>query len=259
MARNPISMARLDVTRRRTVIDYPYALNFPGTNGNHMHIGTDVYLYERTQPWSIAFWIMPKRFPGGSGGHIFAEYQSSAPFRGRLVRIDTGVLNFWLINTFGSNELKISYQPPPIGQYTRVAIAYDGSSSAAGVRCKYNNVLQTQVAAIETLSATIVQSSVSTRWGGWGGAGVNLPMLLAAPAILDYSLTDQNIADDWYKPNSGATPIDVYGLTEGSGTNVASTGTGAHAGTLGAGVTWVSANTPMKARSVITQNRLSVS
>lgn len=252
-------MARLDVIRRRSVIDYPYALNFPGTNGNHMHIGTDVYLYERTQPWSIAFWIMPKRFPGGSGGHIFAEYQSSAPFRGRLVRIDTGVLNFWLINTFGSNELKISYQPPPIGQWTRVVITYDGSSTAAGVKCYFNNVLQTQVGTITTLSATIVQSSVSTRWGGWGGASVNLPMLLADPAILDYEVSLAQVADDWFKPNTGATPIDRYPCTEGSGTAVASTGTGAHGGTLGAGVTWSSANTPMKARTVITQNRLSVS
>lgn len=225
-----------------------------------MTIGTDTYLFERTTPWSIAFWVKVKTFPSGSGGHIFSEYLSSGSYRGRLVRIDGGFLRFWLINQFSTNELKVNYIPPSRGRWVRVVITYSGNSAASGVKCYYNGVLQTQVSATETLSATIVATGVTAKWGGWGGAGVNLAMRLAKPAIIAHEMTAQEVADDWNDSAwSGTAPTDYYDLTEGSGTTVASSGSGAHNGTLGAGVTWDSSDTPGKARSAIAQSRLPIS
>lgn len=253
-------MARLSAGRRRIVKNYPYTLNFPGSNGNHLSIGTDVYLFERTQAWSISFGILVKKYNTGSGGHIFSEYQSTVPYRGRLIRIDTGLLHFWLINTFGSNELKVSYSPPPVGRFVRVVITYDGSGTAAGVKCYYNNILQAQISTIATLSATIVATGVSTRWGAWSGDGVNQPMYLSRPSIHNYELTAQQVADDWYDANwNGTAPIDLYELSEGSGTSVASIGSAAHNGTIAGTVTWESTIVPMKSRTVISQNRLGLS
>lgn len=261
MARNPISMARLAATLRRAVRNFAYTLKFPGTNTIYMSLGTDPYLFERTTPWSIGFWLMPVDFPAGSGRHIFSEYQTGAPFRGRLVRIDTsGILKFWLINTFNTNALQVNYAPPPIGQLTQVTIAYDGSSTAAGVKCWYNGVLQTQLSSIQTLTGTIVATGVTGVWGGWAG-NTNPWKGNIGECFIDARQWTQTEVDNYYFRGifSAGTPTDVWYMNEGSGTSVASSGTGAHTGTLGATVTWDSANTPMKARSAISQNRLPVS
>lgn len=256
-------MARLAAARRRLIKHISAVLKGTTANNSRIDIGTDVYLWERTQPCSYAFWIFPFAYPSGSSGHIFSEYGATAPFRGRMIRIDSAGsgLKLWLINTFGSNELQANFPPPPIGRWTRVVITYDGSSTAAGIKCYYNNESQPRISSIATLSATIVPSGVATRWGQWGGAtGLGMPMFLGKPAILNYEMSAAQVADDWYDQRfSGATPIDVYELNEGSGTSVASTGSGAHNGTVGAGMTWETTNTPMRTRSPLTQNRLSVS
>lgn len=226
-----------------------------------MDLGTDVYQFERTQAWTIGFYIQPVDFPSGSGRHIFSEYQSSGIFRGRLIRIDTsGVLRFWLISTFGSNELKVNYAPPQLGKLTPVIISYDGSSTAAGVKCWYDGVLQPQSSATETLSATIVATGVSTMWGGWAGVNLSWKGNLSE-CFIDTRAWVQADVDDYIYDHefSLGTPTDVWRMTEGSGTSVASTGTGAHNATLGAGITWVTSPTPGKSRTAIPQTRLSVS
>lgn len=258
MARSIINMTRTVAGRRRAIINYPNSLNFPGTNGSHLHIGTNVYAPERTSAWSIAYWILPKN-NNVVNAHIFAEIDSSLPFRGRIVRYTASICYIWLLNTFNTNECYAGYKVPPVGRWTRVVHTYDGSSNSSGIKTYYNNILQTQTTTKNALSATIIPSAASTRWGGWGGASGNYPMYLAAPAHLDYEMTAQQVADDWYKPNTGTTPVDKYDLTEGSGTSVASTGSGAHNGTIAGSVTWSSTVGPMKARSVIPQTRLAVS
>ena len=119
--------------------------------------------------------------------------------------------------------------------------------------------MQTQNATRDLLSATIVPTAALTRWGGWGGANGNYPMYLTGMAHLNYAMTAQNVADDWFKPNTGTTPVDLYPVTEGSGTTVASVGTGGNNGTIAGSVTWSSTISPMKSRSVLTQARLAVS
>lgn len=264
MARTNITMARSVATNRISLVNYPYSLLLPGTSVNSViNVGTDVYNYERTQPFSICFWINPTSYPTGlSSGHVFSDYLATGTFRGRLIRIDSsGVFKFWLINTFGSNELRIHYQPPPIGMWTRVVVTYSGNSAASGVKCYFNNILQTQISATETLTATIVSSGINTRWGNWGGVtNLTFPMYLAKPSVLNYEMTAQQISDDYFSSVwSGTNPIDYYNLTEGSGTSIASSGSGANTATLGASVTWSSTIVPRKSRTAITQSRIAVS
>lgn len=257
-------MPRATASQRRAIIKYPYSLNFPGSSVDSViNVGTDVYNYERTQPWSVAFWINPTSYlTGTSVGHIFSDYLASGTFRGRLVRIDTsGVLRFWLINTFGSNELKANYVAPPLGAWTRVVITYNGSSNATGVKCYFNNVLQTQSSSTSALTATIVSSGINTRWGNWGGAsGLGQAMYLVKPAILNYEMNATQVADDFKLSLwSGVTPIDSYDLTEGAGTTITSSGSGAHNGTLGSAVTWGTSIVPIGTRKNLTQARLPIS
>lgn len=252
-------MARTNAGRRRSVQNHTYALSFPATGTSTMNIGNDVYLYERTQAWTIGFQIQPVDYQTGSGRHIFSEYESSSPFRGRLIRIDTSLLRFWLVNTFSSNELKVNYRPPARNAFTQVIMAYDGSSTAAGVQCWFNGILQTQVSATETLSGTIVATGVATKWGGWTGAAVLWKGLLGE-CFIDARQWTQAAVDSYFYDRrfSLGTPTDLWSMTEGSGGVAASTGTGVHNGTVAANVTWSSV-TPTKPRSAIAQNRLPVS
>lgn len=263
MPRNSITMARTAITTRRIgVQNFPYSLYFPGTNGNDMSVGTDSYPYERTQARSIAFWIRPVAYPSANG-HIFAAIQGSSPFRGWLSRLQTtgGVtsLNFYLISTVNTNQLIANYAAPAIGKWTRVVETYSGNSNTSGVNVYYNNVLQTQTSVTNTLSATTVASGVVAKWGGFAGASQNANMHLDKPEIFNYELTAEQVADDWFEHSVDTPPVDTYAFTEGLGTDVASTGTGEHDGTLGAGVTWSSTVVPMKSSSVLTQARLAVS
>lgn len=254
-------MQRTAAGRRQKIKNIPYSLYFPGTNGNDMSVGTDAYPYERTQSWSIAFWIFVCAYPAANG-HIFAAIQGSSPFRGWLTRLQTtgGVtsLNFYLISTVNTNQLIANYTPPPIGQWVRVVETYSGNSNTSGVNVYYNNVLQTQRSTTNTLSATIVASGVAAKWGGYAGVGQNANMRLDKPEIFNYELTAEDVADDWFEHKTDTPPVDTYALTEGSGTSVASSGTGNHTGTLGAGVTW-SSKSPIKSRTQIEQNRLPLS
>lgn len=254
-------MPRNIATNRPQIYSVPYTLSSDGSNGNYVSVGTNVYNYERTQAFSLVFWIFPKSFPS-SGGHIFSEYDSTNPYKGRLVRIDGGLLRFWLIANFGTNELKANYTPPPRGQWTRVVITYDGSSTLAGVKCYYNSILQTQApASLQTLSATIVSTSASTRWGQWGGASLAMPMNLAKFGIANYVLTQTHIDEDYRtgQVRTGNQPIDYYETTEGSGTSLASIGTGAHNGTINGTITWDSTNIPKSQRRNLTQGRNPIS
>lgn len=262
MPRNTINMARTNAGRRREVQKFPNVLSFPGTNTVYMTIGTDAYKFERTQPFTIGFWINPVDYAASAGRHIFAEFKTSGTFRGWLCRIDaSGTLRFWLINTFSTNELKGNYAPPPIGTLTWVCISYDGSSTAAGIKCWYNHVLQTQTSSTATLTGTIVDSgAVVSTFGGWAG-NLNAWKGLLGEAFIDARQWTQTEVDDyWYdKKFSLGTPTDLWSMTEGSGTSVASTGIGAHNGTLNASVTWSAAYTPMRSRTSVPQNRLTVS
>ena len=254
-------MPRTVASRRKSVTNFPFSLYFPGAATNSvMDVGADIYNYERTQPFSVAFWLYPLSYPVATR-HILSDYLATGTFRGRFIRTESPtILRFSLVNTLVSNELRCIYIPPNLAKWTRVVFTYDGSSTAAGVKCYFDNVLQTKASTIETLSATTVTSGINTRWGNWGGGtGLGLSMFLAKPAVLNYEMTSGQVADDWYDSRwSGNTPVDWYPLSEGSSTSVASLGTGNHTGTLGAGVTW-STNTPGRARTAIPQNRLPTS
>lgn len=254
-------MPRNIATNRPQIYNVPYSLSSDGSNGNYVSIGTNVYNYERTQAFSLIFWVFPKSYPS-SGGHIFSEYDSTNPYKGRLVRIDGGLLRFWLISNFGTNQLKANYTPPPKGQWTRVVISYDGSSTLAGVKCYYNGVLQTQAPASEqTLSSTIVSSNAQTRWGQWGGAGLAMPMNFAKFGIINSVLTQTNVDEDYFSGlvRTGNPPVDYYETTEGSGTSLASIGTGANNGTINGTITWDSNKVPKDERQSLAQGRVQIS
>lgn len=262
MARNSINMARTASGRRRSVIDHKYSLNnATGDNGNYMNVGTNIYPYERTDTFSIEFLVNAFASSGTQG--IFYAIKSTSPFTGIIARFLSGSFVWHLVNTFSSNEAKATYTLPPLNTWTHVVCTYSGNSNTSGMKVYYNSVLQTASATVNTLSATIVDATAVTRWGAFPDGTGTTPFKgkFIPKRVFNYELSQAQVNDLWYDNKvTGTAAIDEYAVSEGSGTNVASTGSGAHNGTLvgGAGITW-STDTPMHARSVITQTRLAVS
>lgn len=252
--------ARTASGRRRSVQNFPYSVYCPATSNNSLGVGTNVYSFERTQPFSLEFFINPITIP--ANGNIFAECETGSPFRGIFVRHETTTLRFSIINTLTTNEAKSSWPAPPIGQWTHVILTYDGSSDVSGQKAYYNGVLQTKtVSTPNNLSATIVAASAPTKWGAFSTGSTGANAYLIPRRVLNYELSQAQVNSIWYDNQvTGTAALDQYNCTEGSGTTITSTGTAAHNLTFsGATIAWNSTFYPNKARTVIPQNRLSLS
>jgi hypothetical protein len=82
---------------------------------------------------------------------------NSSPFKGyELWVTSANQLNFYLINTFGSNYISVNTNDTmSLNTWNFVTVTYDGSSSAGGVKMYINGKLSTNNISANSLSATI--------------------------------------------------------------------------------------------------------
>tara|TARA_R100001530_G_scaffold13251_3_gene12264 strand:+ start:2035 stop:2772 length:738 start_codon:yes stop_codon:yes gene_type:complete len=243
---------------RLSVANFANSLNFDGVSGKELDIGTDVYNFERTDSFSWSFYVA---FRTISATRILGGEWKGSPFQGWHSRISGGLFRNWLIGSAGAgSSLYVDFIPPLLNRWTLVTVTYDGSSTVAGFKCYYNNVLQTAEASAEALATSINAASQGMKWGAWSGAATNvLDGLITHMRVFDYELTTAQVADLYFNHAvTGTAALDEYLCTEGSGASVASTGSSANAGTL-SGVVWDSANVPRGSRSAITTNRTALS
>lgn len=248
-------MARTLTSRRRIVEEFPYSLDFNGASGTEMDIGTAIYQFERTDSFGWAYWLYVRE-PATTTQIIVGEFASS-PFEGWHTRFVGGLLRDWLIGSAGgAQSLRKEYIPPQRGRWTLVETTYDGSSSTSGLKCYYNGVLQTAVNSLNNLSTSMLAADAEMKWGNFVTGSPAFNGKIIPIAVFDYERTATEVADLYYDNEiTGTTPLDYYAIDEGSGTNVASTGSAGNDGTL-ASVTWDANNTPGKLRTVVPQERL---
>jgi len=112
------------------------ALFFSDTNRGFL--GKDVGYYERTQPFSLDLWI-----------YAATEYENSQVINhrdddnsggaGYKLNLEKNHLSFFMMHSWPYNMLHVvSKEQLPVTQWTHVAIAYDGSSRAAGISVYIN-------------------------------------------------------------------------------------------------------------------------
>ncbi len=92
------------------------------------------FLYERTQPFSFDFWInAPKMFDEAL---VFANAQSIRyGFKGYNCMLDSNRVRFIISHAWPYNSLEVvSKEPLPESKWNHVAITYDGTSTAEGIR-----------------------------------------------------------------------------------------------------------------------------
>jgi hypothetical protein len=133
------------------------ALSFDGTNDYVQIANESNFDFERTNPFSFEAWIKP------STGHnwfaIVGKSTRSNSYRGiRFMVMPTGELLGELISTWSTNVLRETTSEANVddGNWHHVVMAYDGTSSASGLKFYVDGSEKTTTVNNDTLSATIL-------------------------------------------------------------------------------------------------------
>lgn len=92
------------------------------------------FLYEKTEPFSFDFWINPPKHYDEA--LIFANAQTIRyGFKGYNCLLDSNRVRFIISHAWPYNSLEVvSRDPLPESKWSHIAITYDGTSSAEGIR-----------------------------------------------------------------------------------------------------------------------------
>src|SRR5262249_51763739 len=89
---------------------------------------------ERWQPWTASFWLrLPKKYDRAIVFHRTSGTDTG--FHGTELTIHQGRLSLALVRFWPGNAAAVRTKDPlPIGTWLHVAVGYDGSSKAGGMR-----------------------------------------------------------------------------------------------------------------------------
>ncbi|MGI8603887.1 MAG: DUF1553 domain-containing protein [Verrucomicrobiales bacterium] len=119
--------------------------------------------YERDRSFTFASWVrLPK---GGGGGAIFGRMDEGQEFRGYDFWVQGSNVGTHIIHKYPDNSLKVvSKAGLEENKWHLVAVTYDGSSKAAGVRIYIDGVLSENAVEQDSLRDT-VKTSVPFKIG----------------------------------------------------------------------------------------------
>src|SRR5262249_27176094 len=121
----------------------------PGKEGTAIEFGgDDAYVckgagaFGRTTPFTLALWVKPAEHrPRMVVAHRSRAAEDSA-FRGYSLVLDDGRPLISLVHFWPGDAIQVrAKQPIALGQWTHLAVTYDGSSRAAGLRVYVNGVV----------------------------------------------------------------------------------------------------------------------
>jgi hypothetical protein len=128
--------------------------------------------FKRATPFSFALWLRPAAHrPREIVLHRSVAAEDSA-FRGYALVLDQGHAVFSLIHFWPGNAIRVQTKAVvPVGQWSHVAVTYDGSSHAAGLRLYINGV----PAAVDVIRDRLTRDFIHrSEWGDSGGGNLAL-------------------------------------------------------------------------------------
>jgi hypothetical protein len=142
------------------------AATYNGSTGYTSIAGQATYAFERTEPFSILTLVNPNiTRSGGDAGHaMFSKLDSNSPNSGYEFSLEWNGAKTWMhafiINNFGGNNLisVTGFADIINATYYFLAMTYDGSSEAAGVKLYVNGAADTASIVNDSLSGSIVNS-----------------------------------------------------------------------------------------------------
>jgi hypothetical protein len=164
------------------------ALNFPAGFGD----------FNRHQPFSIAFWVKPNQLLDRAVIVRRSQAWTDAASRGYEILVEDGKLSSALIHFWPGNAIRIrSEKQLPINKWTHVAISYDGSSKARGLKLYENGALA---------NSEVVRDHLTREITGGGQ-----PFLAFAQRMRDRGFKDGEI-DEFYLYERCLTTFEVATL-----------------------------------------------
>lgn len=157
--------------------------------------------YERTNSFSVSFWITPGNWSGSVV--VLSNANGAADHRGWTIYCQRNsatlvTARFKLINTHNTNDLDVQADLNILdGLEHHVCFTYNGNSSITGVTAYIDNVVSTKTSILSSLSATIVGTG-NLRIGVFGDTGT-----LFYPGVLRHIST-------WDKELSAVEVATVY-------------------------------------------------
>jgi hypothetical protein len=172
-------------TNRASLIDGPIleegrvgkALKFSGDNSV---ICKGAGAFNRTTPFSFGLWLKPTEAQERAVVFHRSRSWTDSGSRGYELLLENGVPSFSLIHFWPGNALKVSARTQlPLNQWSHLAITYDGSSRAAGVRLYLNG----EPMQLETVRDNLFNDILHRQ--EWGDADVSEVQLTLAGRFRD--------------------------------------------------------------------------
>ncbi|MCP4847488.1 MAG: DUF1553 domain-containing protein [Verrucomicrobiaceae bacterium] len=123
---------------------------------------------ERDKAFTFAAWL---KVPANGNGSVIARMDEGQAFRGYDFWVQNRAVGTHIINRWPSNALKVvSAQPLAAGKWQHVAVVYDGSSKAAGVKIFIDGKLSGNKVEQDSLKDSIL-TQTPFKIGSRSGAG----------------------------------------------------------------------------------------
>ena len=153
------------------------ALQFSGDNSA---ICKGVGAFNRTTPFSFALWLKPTQQQERAVVFHRSRSWTDSGSRGYELLLDDGVPSFGLIHFWPGNALKVRARKPlPLNEWSHLAITYDGSSRAAGVRLYLNG----EALELEVVRDNLYKDILHRQ--EWGDADIDQVQLTLAGRFRD--------------------------------------------------------------------------
>lgn len=159
----PIKIALASRSQKATVLN--------GTNQYWYKQSPTGLSFERTDSFTI---VVALKFTTFAGGVILGREQNSGNLTGYIVASDvtTGMFNLLLRNVATTNELKVRCNGLSLNKWGLLIITYNGTSLASGVKMYVDGISQTVSTVTNTLTGSIVPSSINFQIGARESGGL---------------------------------------------------------------------------------------
>ncbi len=136
---------------------------------SHLQLANKVGVFDRHEPFSASLWV--RLDEAGTSGPLLSRSGGSADgYRGYAVMLrPDGRLDAWLHHVYPDNSIQIvTERPLHTKAWHHVALVYDGSSRASGLRLFVDGVRAPVTVLNDHLQRSIINSGIPTNqsWGG---------------------------------------------------------------------------------------------
>jgi hypothetical protein len=170
------------------------ALKLTGDDGVEVPVGN----FRRDEPFSIALWMKTSDEKHRAVVFHRSRAWTDAGSRGYQLLIEDGCLSASLIHFWPGNAMRVkTRRKVPTGEWLHVAVTYDGSTSAGGLRIFVNG---------ELADCQIVRDSLVKQITGGGGDHITI-----GARFRDHGFTG-GLVDEFQVFNRQLTPIEVAQL-----------------------------------------------